>query len=263
MKRLLPALLLVLSGFYLKAQDTISVKEALDRGLVELEIEGHHGYGSKFKSTKPSSSHYGECIALGAKGKGDSTLVLRMPVGSVLIPGDSSYQNMIITRTAYIDLNREDDMERFLKLFAMCGEIQDKSPHRGIFFEYGGLADSLTVEMAKTIEAEDQQDRFGQVALWSVTDHDKVNRIAKLMRDSSINRVATALMQKTGLVVDTSSGEITQYVREEAKPVIEEPKEPIKEDNGWLREALLLIGGVLIGVIASNFVRRRNRNRYE
>lgn len=244
------------------AQDTISVQDALKAGLVALEIEGYHGYESKFKSTKPSSSHYGECIALSAKGKGDSALVLRLPVGSVLIPGDSSYQNMIVTRTAFIDLNREDDMQRFLKLFAMCGEIQDKSPHRGIFFEYGGLADSLTVEMARTIESADQQDRFGQVALWSVTDHDKVGRIAKLMRDSTISRVATRLMQQTGLVVDTSTGKITQYVREEPQPVVEEELPAPKEKEGF-RELLLLVGGILIGVLASNFIRRRNRRRNE
>lgn len=151
-----------------RIMDTIDLKFAIDSGFVETVIEGYYGK-SEYQSIDGGGGYYGQCITMSLRPLVDSMFIVNCPVGSILKCRDTTVQDMIVTKSFYTTMFPE--VNRKLLIYAMCGEISDRGPAAGIFYDHGGLAESDVITMASYNEKEYLQDRIGQYCIWSIRNH--------------------------------------------------------------------------------------------
>lgn len=107
--------------------------------------------------------HYGKCMSIVLKSKIDSLILLTIDCGTELIPLDSSFQNMIVTKTIELPLLLNEKYTT--KFYAMCGQIHDHPPHIAMPYVVGDLSDNNTVKLARYFEENFIQNMIRQHAL--------------------------------------------------------------------------------------------------
>jgi hypothetical protein len=189
----------LISSMALSQRDLITKKkfDLKNSESVEIIIEGYSGY-EEFQSIDGSGHYFGQCIAVSFENNVDTAFNINIPAGAILICDDSTVQNMIITKSFEIFLYPKE-MSSY-KIYAMCGEINDQSPRKGVYYNYGGLADSNIVAIAKVIEENNSQDYFGQHAMWATANNVNFKKLMIYGADSTSILKTLDLLEKAQVI---------------------------------------------------------------
>jgi hypothetical protein len=182
--------LFILIGLNVKAQDSlnnrkpyeISIKEAIDKGMLDIRINGAYDPRSFYDEIDRNGVHYGKCMLINFKSKIDSTILLHLDCGTQLIPIDSNVQTMIVTQKVIFPLYPLYEFSS--RFYAMCGQLHDAAPTIETTFRIGELADTGLVKLANYLSDNYMQNMPGQHAMWAYTDQANFNELIKYGADS-------------------------------------------------------------------------------
>lgn len=142
------------------AQDTkppkvFDLNEALHQNLVSLSVEGLGGY-------------HGESLKLQCKNLAGRFLRIRIPIGQLMVPADSSEQTLVVAVEQTLSVGAKTPVETTLKTF--CTEAGDLSPSKGSVFSAGALAPVALCSLLRYIFEKEKTDLAdAQAAVWCMT----------------------------------------------------------------------------------------------
>jgi hypothetical protein len=165
-----------------KKPTVLPIKVAIDKGLLELKISGASDPRLFYEMVDKDGVHYGKCMAIILKSNIDSLILLKIESGTELIPFDSTFQTMIVTKT--VELPLYPSQTYATRFYAMCGQIHDAPPHIESLYKFGELADSNTVKLSKYFDKNFIQSMIAQHALWAYTDNADFKELEKYGADS-------------------------------------------------------------------------------
>lgn len=160
----------------------LPIREAIDKGLLELKISGASDPGIFHEVVDRDGIHFGKCMSIILHSKIDSLVLLKIDCGTELIPFDTTFQTMIVTKT--VELPLYPNQAYATRFYAMCGQIHDAPPYMESTYEVGELSDSNTVKLAQYFEKNFIQNMIGQHALWAYTDKADFEELEKYGADS-------------------------------------------------------------------------------
>ncbi len=141
----------------------LDLADAIKKGLLTVNAEGMGG-------------HSGECLKLSMKNKSKKKLEIRVPAGQIFEAGDSSLQNLMVSKEETFFV--ESGSSRLGKLFGFCVEASDGSPGGGSLFKLGKLAEGNLLKMAKYLSDNKLHEHpSAQYAVWAVSDADRLEGI--------------------------------------------------------------------------------------
>jgi len=165
-----------------KKPTVLPIIEAIEKGLLELKISGASDPRIFHEVVDGDGVHFGKCMAIILKSNIDSFILLKIDCGTELIPFDSTFQTMIVTKT--VELPLYPNRTYSTRFYAMCGQIHDASPYIESTYTVGELSDSNTVKLAQYFEKNFIQNMIGQHALWAYTDEADLKELKKYGADS-------------------------------------------------------------------------------
>ncbi len=139
------------------------IADAIKKGFLTVSAEGNGG-------------HDGECLKLRLHNKSKKKLEVRVPAGQVFEAGDSSLQNLMVSKEENFLV--EVGASKIGKLFGFCIEASDGSPGEGSAFRLGKMAEGNLLKMAKYLNDEKLYEHpSAQYAVWAVSDADRLEGI--------------------------------------------------------------------------------------
>lgn len=157
-KLFLPTLLLCLFSNLVFAQkaakpsNIVDLKEALDKKLVSLKIEGKGG-------------HQGEALKLVCKNLRGQYLRLRIPQGQLMLPADSAQQTLVVAEEMLLAVTAKTPVEASLKTF--CTQAGEMSPKAAEVFSVGAMAPVAVCNLLKFMSEKGKTDvPEAQTAVW-------------------------------------------------------------------------------------------------
>jgi hypothetical protein len=188
MRLILTFLMVMTTGFTFgqanneKMPPVIPIKEAISKGMLQLKISGAADPRLYYEVVDRDGVHFGKCMAIILKSNIDSFILLKLESGTELIPFDSSFQTMIVTKT--VELPLYPGRTYVTRFYAMCGQLHDNAPYLAATYKVGNLADSITVKLAQYFDKKFIQSMIGQHALWAYTDNADFKELKKYGADS-------------------------------------------------------------------------------
>lgn len=137
------------------ASDTISIKDALDRGMISVAILGLGG-------------HADECLEVNIGNLSGNDLILSIEAGRGMVSEDTTMQDILITKQYDFLLSSSEKAK--LKVFGMCMKAHRRSPQKNSRFRVGKMADSLLVQLARFIDKYNYRNGTSQNAVWVLSD---------------------------------------------------------------------------------------------
>lgn len=239
-----------------KVPVTIPLKEAIEKKIVKVSITGAAQHALFHEVLDRDGVHYGKCMAIVLDSKIDSLVLLRIDSGTELIPIDSTFQTMIVTKTADFPLYPEEVY--LTRFYAMCGQIHDAPPVYGVEYGLGELSDSTTVKLARYFEANFIQNMIGQHALWAYTDNADFLELQKYGADSLNIELTKKILNDLSIVAALNKND---------KPeIIEIETEEVPKDDGTIQVNKFLIyvvGGIVLVLFITTFYLLFRRRKSE
>ncbi len=165
-----------------KKTTELSINEAIDKGILEARISGATD-PSIFKDVVDRDGvHYGKCMAIILRSNIDTLVLLRIESGTELIPFDTTFQTMIVTKSVKFPLY--PNSRYITRFYAMCGQLHHAPPYVKSLYHIGDLVDSSIVKLAQYFDKHYIQNMIGQHALWAYTDEADFNELKKYGADS-------------------------------------------------------------------------------
>ncbi len=147
-----------------KAPKIIPINEAIESDMLELKISGASD-PSMFYEVVDRDVHFGKCMSIVLKSNIDSFVLIKIDCGTELIPFDTSFQTMIVTKSVELQLYPVEDYAT--RFYAMCGQLHCDPPYIESTYKIGELSDTNTVKLALYFEKKFIQNMIGQHALWA------------------------------------------------------------------------------------------------
>jgi hypothetical protein len=193
-----------------KQPTVLPINEAIDKGLLELKISGAFDPRMFHEVVDRDGVHFGKCMAIILKSNIDSLVFLRIDCGTELIPFDTTFQTMIVTKT--VELPLYPDEIYATRFYAMCGQIHYDPPYIGSTYSVGELSDSNTVKLAKYFEENYIQNMIGQHALWAYTDEADFKELEKYGADSLSIALTKNILNDLSIKTTLNTETITEEV---------------------------------------------------
>jgi hypothetical protein len=148
-----------------------SIESLLERGALALEIFSKGG-------------HEGQCLRIHARNTSNAFFVTRLEPGRMLLAGDASQQDILLTEEVLIALSPAQEMERSIAGF--CYQSSDTSPQEGTRFDLGQMADPFAVKTANYLNAHrDIPLGTQQAAVWMLSDCHPMSAIDRKTAESN------------------------------------------------------------------------------
>jgi hypothetical protein len=184
--------LLASLNFAQQNESKVKILDALKNNEIDVSITGSYVPNRYNNDLDKSGVHYGKCMDLLIANKSNSFKEIDLNVGTSLIPEDTSFQIMYVTKSVKIPLKPNAISNS--NIYAMCGEISKYPPLYGVKYSVGEISsDSTIILTLKHIEKELLQNMVGQHLLWSITDDATNEQLIKYGADSnSLSKVNEA-----------------------------------------------------------------------
>lgn len=197
-----------------KKPPIIPINEAIEKGMLELKICGAYDPRFFYEVLDREGVHYGKCMAIVLKSNIDSFVLLKLDCGTMLIPTDSSVQEMLVTHNSELPLYPGETYST--RFYAMCAQLHNKAPNIETTFRIGEMADSSLLKLANYIDSNYIQNMLGQHAVWAITDQVDYEGLKNYGADRNsilkTKEILTKLNIETNLtkdeIVSTKSNEI-------------------------------------------------------
>jgi hypothetical protein len=160
----------------------ISLKQAIEENKVKAFITGSFNPQRYYRLSDGNGLHYGRCMDFILESQLDTFVILKLDAGYSLIPEDSAFQTMFVTKTVEFPLYPIKTVP--YSVYAMCGEIHDEAPYYGMKYSMGGMADSSLLPTIELIEKEYLQNMVGQHMMWAVANNANKAELIKYGADS-------------------------------------------------------------------------------
>lgn len=203
--RLIITLLAVMSTFLSFAQTkivkkpaVIPINEAIEKRMLQLKISGASDPRIFQEVVDRDGVHFGKCMAIILKSNLDSLVLLKIDCGTELIPFDTTFQTMIVTKS--VELPLYPGQTYATRFYAMCGQLHDNPPYVESTYQVGELSDSNTVKLAQYFEKKFIQGMIGQHALWAYTDKVDFKELEKYGADSLSIALAADILNDLSIV---------------------------------------------------------------
>jgi hypothetical protein len=148
--------------------------QALPAQVLDIADAIKKGYLTATASS--AGGHTGECLKLKLESKSRKKLDIRIPAGQVFEAGDSSLQNLMVSKEEVFAL--EPGRNQISRLFGFCVEAHDGSPGEGSFFSLGKMVEGNLLKLAKHLSENNlHQHPSAQYAVWAVSDADRLEGI--------------------------------------------------------------------------------------
>lgn len=249
-------LLLFVTRSLLAESDTIgyaiiSLKQAIGEKKVKTFITGSYNPKQYYRLSDGNGVHYGRCMDIILESQLDTFVVLKLDAGYSLVPEDSTFQTMYVTKTAEFPLYPNSTI--LFNTYAMCGEIHDKAPIYGVRYSLGIMADTVLRSTIDVIEKEYLQNMIGQHMLWAVANNASKSELEKYGADS------ISLLRTTHLL--TSSKIDCKLVGESSKnsdAVLKPAYMKVKRINLYLCFSYtIIVTAGLIFILLRRFIRKQ------
>lgn len=196
--------LLILCFSIVSAQETptYSIGEAVDAGVIKVEIRGQKEGG-----------FYGKSLRMQIRNLEENDIQVEVESGQKLICDTKTIQNMIITESFSVPLAAGEKDQR--SIYAMCGEINDGSPWAENTYQVGPVTSGNTYKIAKVIEANAAQDIIGQCAMWATTDESYTAKIRSYAKTQENLKKSRALLDEAGIKVKLNTETTTKIPKKE------------------------------------------------
>ncbi len=181
-----------------KKSNEISFLEGIEKNYFDFKFIGSYDPRGFEEFIDKEGVHYGKCMAVILKSKIDSLIYLKIETGRLLIPIDSAFQIMMVTKEAIIPLF--PNSEYAASLYAMCSEMHKYPPNIQTGFTYGKMADANLQKLATQIESSYMQNLIGQHAIWAYTDQVTFSELSKYGADSNSLKLTKNLLNKTKII---------------------------------------------------------------
>lgn len=169
-KFLFPLLFILFSELNFSfASDTISIKDALDKGIVSIMAKGLGG-------------HSDECIEMNIENLVGEDVILRIEAGRGMISEDTAMQDILITKQYEFLLSKTEKVK--LKIFGMCMRAHRGSPSKESRFSVGKMTDTLLVQLARFIDKFNYRNYSSQNAVWVLSDGNPLESIHSASNDA-------------------------------------------------------------------------------
>ena len=162
----------------------LSINAAIDKELLELKITGATDRRIFEEVIDRDGIHYGKCMAIILKSNIDTLVLLKLESGTELIPFDTAFQTMIVTKSVKFPLYPNSTYAT--RFYAMCGQIHYAPPYIESSYYIGELVDSSIVKLAQHFDRYYIQNMIGQHALWAYT-RARLNRVLSISPHSPKN----------------------------------------------------------------------------
>lgn len=141
----------------------IGIGDAIKKRLVSVTATGMGG-------------HSGQCLQLQLRNLSKKKLEISVPAGQIFEAGDSSLQNLMVSKAESFMVESGKSSTR--KLFGFCVEASDGSPGENSLFKMGKLAEGNLLKMANYLNENHLHDHpSAQYAVWAVTNADRLEGI--------------------------------------------------------------------------------------
>jgi hypothetical protein len=170
----------------------IPLQEAIEKKMLELKIFGAYDPEIFHEVIDRDGAHFGKCMAIFLKSNIDSLVLLKMDSGTELLPFDSLFQTMIVTKS--VELPLYPGREYTTHFYAMCGQLHDAPPYLEATYQLGALSDSNTVKLAQYFDKNYIQGMIGQHALWAYTDKADFKELTNYGADSLSIALTAAIL---------------------------------------------------------------------
>src|SRR5690554_5676386 len=77
----------------------LQFNDAIEKGLFQFQLSGAADPRFFHETTDNDGIHFGKCMAITLKSNIDSLILLKLDAGTELIPFDSTFQIMIVTKS--------------------------------------------------------------------------------------------------------------------------------------------------------------------
>lgn len=271
MKNILTILFAILVSPFTFSQDNIetnstsqiTIQEALERGMIEVDVFGVYDERSYYELIDSDGIHYGKCMALKLKSKIDTFVVLSLDCGTQLVPEDTVVQTMIVTHKTYLPLYPNDIYTT--KIYAMCGEIQKAVPDVHQNFYLGELGSPELIVLANYLGENRIQNMIGQHALWAYTDQVGFEDLTRYGADSTSILKSIEILNNVELETALSLEFTSVFENDEELALEEVVIEQLDEDSEMLSVNRYYIysgiGLIFILIISITVIVIKNRKR--
>jgi hypothetical protein len=247
----------------------ITVKEALDRGLIQLTLTAN---GEVF---------YHNPVHYIIKNLSSNPLLVYFPVGQIFDAADAAKQSLLLLRDIYVSIafgqngpNQAVAINMSLQtnqivegdLPVVCINESRHAPSKGDNYSLGSMAEGDLLALAKTIQTNSAQGHLGaQLAAWAITDNFQLNDInatpdpsqpsladtirpALCLAQDDVNLGERLLQEaKAGASLYTGENPLTSYCQSQGIPSISQIIQRLKV---WGIEASLVVGAGALGCVA-------------
>lgn len=227
----------------------MSIFDAMDKGLLQIELQGYFDPKSSNEIIDKEGVHYGKCISVYIHSKIDSFILIRLDAGVQLLPDDTVYQRMIVTKKVIFPLYPNQAYPS--RIYAMCGQLHHQAPLNFTIYKLGEMADSSTIRLANYIGDNYLQNMIGQHAVWAYTDNATADELIKYGADS-------LTIFRTKEILDNVHLETKLNPHKATVPV---PVIPPSRDVTLSRYVLYAGGILIIALLASTVILIVIRNK--
>jgi hypothetical protein len=183
----------------------ITLREALANNEITLKAENINGQFNG-KTTKLSITN---------QSKHELGVVVEL--GTILKPGDSMNQPMILAKEEYVLL--QPSGTRHVEVMTFCGNVKKHGPEKGAGYSYWKQASDTLVEVLKFALANKLETDLAQEAVWVITNNRPVSEVYH--PDMQIRKKLTEMLVKY------TSQPLPDYYTIHDQP--EQPGQPLQE----------------------------------
>ncbi|HPR57629.1 MAG TPA: hypothetical protein PK915_04580 [Bacteroidales bacterium] len=123
-----------------------------------------------------NSAHYIRPVILEVENPSEDTISVKIENGLMLMPVQSFYQPVVITRSDFITLLPGQSAEK--EIFGMCTKADLVAPESDALYIAGGFCDPIMQCLTNRIEIDSLHNTEAQLALWNLTDDRRLEDIA-------------------------------------------------------------------------------------
>jgi hypothetical protein len=169
MKNKTQILLLILSLYsFLGYGQTLTIEEAVEQNKIDCIITGSWDYNDPKEFLDADGQYFGKCMTISIRNKNNSAIEIYIENGLMLMCEDTTVQDMVVTKPAYVYL--EPRQKKTVELYAMCSEYHDNMPGKQKKYRVGKKGEKELIRISKVIDEMFMHNLAGQGAVWAFTD---------------------------------------------------------------------------------------------
>lgn len=184
MKNTLSILFLLLPFIGLSGSVKMDLSEALRNNSVKLE------------AVNVSGTYRGQTTKLMISNNTKSVLQIKVDVGMILKPEDSSYQPMVLAGEEMLAVMPHAQGEVVVQTF--CGNSPKHCPKRDLHYTFSTMAGDTLTKVLKFIKANSLFDHLGQYAVWCITNDHDLSEVYDPDRDVLSKKLIDLIAAATG-----------------------------------------------------------------